>query len=103
MEPAIVYLDAMAIAAIALPAILMLIVPSKRKSLGFVFWLLSPFIVYAAIIVYETAGPAGSTLKLNDAFLGLSLLSAMLLLPWLFLSAIGALIGYLARWFFSKL
>ena len=94
---------ALAITAVALPAALILVIPSDHRMLAISIWLLAPLAAYIAVITCETISSAGSAFSFNNALLGFSLISAFAVLPWLFLSAIGALIGFLLKWLIAKL
>lgn len=103
MEPLMYYTFALAIAAVALPAALVLAVPAIRRGLAISIWLLAPPATYLVVIVYETVASAGSAFSLTNALLGFSLISAIAAIPWLVLSAIGALIGLFLKWLIAKL
>ena len=103
MEPLMFYSFALAIAAAVLPAALVLAVPSIRRRLAISIWLLAPPVTFTAVIIYETAASGGASFSISNALLGFSLISAIALLPWLFLSALGALIGLFLKWMIAKL
>lgn len=103
METLIFCTFAFAIAATSLPVILILMIPSSRIKLAISIWLIAPLAIYIAVITYEAVSSVGSAFSFNNALLGFSLISAFAVLPWLFLSAIGALIGFLLKWLIAKL
>ena len=103
MDPLTFYTYALAIAAVALPAILVLTILPSRRGLAIWIWLLAPPATYIAVIVYETVASAGSAFSISNALLGFSLITAIALLPWLILSGIGVFIGTLLKWIIVRM
>jgi hypothetical protein len=83
-----------------IPAIYLVTAAHGRFRYAATLWLLWPVAVYCCVIIWELMTRAPVADPFSNAFLGFSLLSALLLLPWLLISAliIGLAIG-LRRWF----
>ena len=78
---------------LALLVLLTVGVPRRWLIRVMLLWLVSPVIVYFAVILWETATRPGTETSLSNALLGLSLISAIVLIPWLIFSAVGFAVG----------
>ncbi len=99
MDPIDAYLTAV-IASCLIPALYLIFAARGRFWRAVTLWLAWPVLVYFVIIFKETAAAPPGTYPLSDALLGISLLSAFLILPWLVISSV--VIGMalvLRRWF----
>lgn len=79
---------------IAIPAALVAAAPRRWLARAMALWLASPLLAYVAVLVWEgfTRPPVDN--PLGGALLGLSLISALLLIPWVILCGVGFLIGF---------
>lgn len=91
-----------AIAAVAAPAILILMVPRRWLGRAILLWVVSPVIGYAAVLVWEAATRPGGGYGLGNALYGFMLISPLLTLPWAVLCAIGIGMGFLLRRTFRR-
>ena len=92
----------MSAATIALAALLVLFRRPGHFKAALATWLFAPLIAYVGTLILQGLSAPPSPNYLSDALLGFSLLSAILLIPWLILSAVGALLGSMLRSMFAK-
>ncbi|WP_421993415.1 hypothetical protein [Roseococcus sp.] len=79
--------------AIAALALLILLVPRRWLGRTILLWLVSPLIVYVAVILWESI-TLPTRYGLGNAVYGFMLISSILALPWLIGSALGLAIGF---------
>lgn len=89
-----------AVFSLLIPAVYLAAAAHGRFRYAATLWLLWPVLVYCCVIIWELMTRAPVPDPFSNALLGFSLLSALLLIPWLLISAliIGLALG-LRRWF----
>lgn len=80
--------------AVAMPAGLVAAVPRRWLTRTMVIWLLSPLVVYVAVVVWELLTRPPVADPLGKALLGFMLISALTAIPWVILCAAGFLLGF---------
>ncbi len=77
-----------AIASLLIPASYLVMAGRGRFGRAAILWLLWPVLVYCGIFIWEVVGLGHAPVSLSNFMLGFSLLSAILILPWLLVSAV---------------
>lgn len=90
------------IAVLAVPAVLIALVPRRWLGRTMLGWAVMPLFVYIAVIVWESATRPGTTISLDNAILGFSLISAIAIIPWLIACAVGFAVGFGLRAIFRR-
>jgi hypothetical protein len=85
--------------AIFVPLFLAVFVPRRLLMRATLWWLVTPAIAYVAVLLWEGSTRSGIENPWANAALGFSLLSAILLPPWLILNGLGYSIGLVLRRF----
>lgn len=80
--------------AVVVPAGLVAAVPRRWLTRTMVLWLLSPLVVYVAVVVWELLTRPPVDDPLGKALLGFMLISALTAIPWVILCAVGILVGF---------
>lgn len=88
--------------AVAAAAVLIALVPARWLFRTMLLWLASPLPIYSGIIIWETSTRPTVPHLLSTALLGFSLMSAFLLVPWVMVSVLGFLFGFLLRGMFRR-
>jgi len=83
--------------ALALPVLLIIVVPRRWLVGAMLLWLVLPVFVYFGVILWEAATRPGTETSLSNALLGLSLISAIAIIPWLAISAVAFAVGLVLR------
>lgn len=89
-------------ATIMLPALLVTFHRTKRTVAEVATWVLSPIAAYVLALSWEILSGELTAGHLTDAALGFSILSAIFFLPWLVLSLLGAILGFVLRMLFLR-
>jgi hypothetical protein len=97
MDYLIPYICTMATAVFALPAVLVLAFRSNHWLRGAMIWIIAPFLACAAVLLSNIMPIGGAAFSPNDTALGITFISAVFLLPWLALSALGAMAGSMIK------
>lgn len=84
----------LAVGALAVPALLVALVPRRWLGRTMLAWALLPLIAYVGVIAWEGATRTGSEISLENAILGFSLISAIFIIPWAIACALGFAIGF---------
>jgi len=79
---------------VGIPTVLVAAVPGRWLGRAILGWLVSPLAVYVAVLVWEGVTRPSSATTLTNALLGLSLISALLIVPWVVLCGVGFLVGF---------
>jgi hypothetical protein len=87
----------LAIAALAVPALLTAFAPRRWLGRTMVLCVVLPLIVYIGVIIWEGLTRPGTSLSLDNAVLGFSLISAILIIPWGIACALGFAVGFALR------
>ncbi|MDO9362645.1 MAG: hypothetical protein Q7T60_06950 [Sphingopyxis sp.] len=89
-------------AALAIPALLIALVPRRWLGRTMLAWALVPLIAYAGAIAWEGATRTGTDISIENAVLGFSLISALFIIPWAIACALGFAIGFGLRALFRR-
>ncbi|WP_447753206.1 hypothetical protein [Sphingopyxis fribergensis] len=92
----------LAIAALAVPALLIALVPRRWLGRTMLGWAVMPLFVYIGVIVWESATRPDTPISLDNAILGFSLISAIAIVPWLIACAVGFALGFGLRAIFRR-
>ena len=85
------------IIAIAVPAILVVVVPQHWLKRAQLTWLISPAILYVVIIFWEMLTRPAMDHALGNAFFGFLLSCSLLAIPWFIACLVGFGLGYVLR------
>ncbi len=77
-----------AFASLLIPAVYLVLAGRGRFGRAVMLWLLWPVVLYCGIFIWEVVGLGHEPVSPSDFMLGFSLLSAILILPWLLVSAV---------------
>lgn len=89
-------------AAIVVPAVLIALVPRRWLMLALLAWTASPLAAFVVVVVWEAMTRPDVTHSLDNALLGFSLISAIFILPWAIVCAVGFGIGFALRQLFRR-
>ena len=92
----------LAVAALAVPALMIAIVPSRWLGCTMLGWALLPLFVYNGAIAWESVTRSGTAISLDNAILGFSLISAIAIIPWIIACAVGFALGFALRAIFRR-
>jgi hypothetical protein len=92
----------LAVAALAVPAVLIAMVPRRWLGRTMLGWAVMPLLVYIGVIVWESATRPGTEISLENAMLGFSLISAIFVIPWALACAVGFALGFGLRAMFRR-
>lgn len=89
-------------AAIVAPAVLIVLVPRRWVVNTMLAWVASPLVVFVGVLVWESITRPDVTISFENALLGLSLISAIFIVPWGIACAVGFGIGFALRLAFRR-
>ena len=89
-------------AAIVVPAMLIVLVPRRWVVKTMLAWMASPLVVFVGVLVWESITRPEVTISFENALLGLSLISAIFIVPWGIACAVGFGIGFALRLAFRR-
>ena len=83
--------------ALVVPALLVALVPRRWLGRTMLAWAFSPLIAYVGAIAWEGATRSGTEISIENATLGFSLISAIFIIPWAIICALGFVAGFALR------
>ena len=86
--------SALVVAAVAVLSALLVFAPRVWLGRAMLGWAVSPLVAYAGVVAWDAVTRPGDPLSFNNVILGLSLLSAILVIPWAITCAAGFAIGF---------
>ena len=92
----------LAVAALAVPALLIALVPRRWLGRVMLSWAVMPLFVYIGVIAWESATRPGTEISLENAILGFSLISAIAIIPWIIACGVGFALGFGMRAIFRR-
>ncbi len=91
-----------ALASLLIPAVYLVLAGRGRFGRAAILWLLWPVVLYCGIFIWEVVGLGHAPVSLSNFMLGFSLLSAILILPWLLVSAVVLGLTFAVRTVFRR-
>ncbi|HEX8402079.1 MAG TPA: hypothetical protein VF628_10275 [Allosphingosinicella sp.] len=92
----------LATASLIIPAIYLLAAARGRFRRAVTLWLCWPLVIYVALALWEALTRPPVSDPFANALLGLSLISAIVLIPWLLISAVVLGLAYVLRMFLKR-